>query len=85
MRKSLSASTSLSFDKPYVMPPCGDTGNWAPYGPRLNYKDSEEVCPQTCSMQAHQCVEYTLVLMDRPPAMGQIVPLPCGHLVERKC
>ena len=45
---------SLSFDKPYVVPPCGNTGNWAPYGPRLNYKVSEEVCPQTCSMQAHQ-------------------------------
>ena len=23
---------SLSFAKPYVVPPCGDTGNWAPYG-----------------------------------------------------
>ena len=23
---------SLSFDKPYVVPPRGDTGNWAPYG-----------------------------------------------------
>ena len=42
---------SLSFDKPYVVPPRGDTGNWAPYGPRLNYKDSEEVCSQTCNMQ----------------------------------
>ena len=45
---------SLSFDKPYVVPPRGDTGNWAPYGPRLNYKDWEEVCSQTCSMQAHR-------------------------------
>ena len=36
---------SLSFDKPYVVPPRGDTGNWAPNGPRLNYKDLEEVCP----------------------------------------
>ena len=25
---------SLSFDKPYVVPPRGDTGNWAPYSPR---------------------------------------------------
>jgi len=25
------------------VPPCGDTGNWAPYSPRLNYKDSEEI------------------------------------------
>ena len=46
---------SLSFDKPYVVPLRGDTGNWAPYGPRLqNYKNSEEVCLQTCSMQAHR-------------------------------
>ena len=45
---------SLSFEKPYVVPPRGDTGNWAPYGPRLNYKDWEEVCLQTCSMQAHR-------------------------------
>ena len=52
---SLSLSVqSLSFDKSYVVPPHGDTGNWAPYGPRLNYKDWEEVFPQTCSMQAHQ-------------------------------
>ena len=36
---------SLSFDKPYVVPPHGDTKNWAPYGLRLNYDDSEEVCP----------------------------------------
>ena len=36
---------SLYFDKPYVVPPRGDTRYWAPYGPRLNYKDSEEVCP----------------------------------------
>ena len=29
-------------------------------------------------------MEYALVLMNRPPAMGQIVPLSCGHLVDRK-
>ena len=70
---------SLSFDKPY-----SDTGIWAPYGPRLNYKDSKEVCPHTCNMQAHRKVEYALVLMNRPPAMGQIVSLPCSHIVDRK-
>ena len=37
---------SLSFDKPYAVPPCSDTGNLASYGPRLNYKDWEEVCPR---------------------------------------
>ena len=64
---SLSLSVqSLSFDKPYVVPPRGDTGNWAPYGPRLNYKDWEEVCSQTCSMQTHRGVEYALVSMNRP-------------------
>ena len=31
-------------------------------------------------MQAHRCVEYALVLMNRPPSMGHIAPLPCGCL-----
>ena len=28
--------------------------------------------------------DICLVLMNTPPAMGQIVPLPCGHLVDMK-
>ena len=61
---------SLSFDKLYVMPPATIHGNWASNSAKLNYKDLEEVCLQTCSMQAHRRVEYALVLMNRPPAMG---------------
>ena len=57
-------------------------GNWVPNGPRLDYKDLEEVCPQYAGPPvsgicpgAHE---------QSPPAMGQIVPLPCGHLVDSK-
>ena len=83
MRKSLSAS-SLSFDKPYVVPPRNDTGNWAPYGLRLNYKDSEEVCIQT-GIYAGPPVSGTCPgAHEQTPSYGQIVPLPCGHLVDSK-